>query len=69
MMEDPYDVHTWSRLYREERLTEARTMQLERKLSRAHKTRPRGRYLLVLSEALSLFGALRQPKAGRERSW
>ena len=31
-MDNPYDVHSWSRLYREERLDEARTSGLKRRL-------------------------------------
>jgi hypothetical protein len=32
MMQNPHDVYNWSRLYREERLDQARTIRLERRL-------------------------------------
>jgi len=69
-MNSPYDVHSWSTQYRQERLAEARTRHLERRLREDRKAcRERGRPGLVLAEALALLGAAVQPGAGRARTW
>jgi hypothetical protein len=55
MMNSPYDLHSWSTQYREERLAEARTAQLERRLRENHKARSeRSPVSLALANVLSL---------------
>ena len=54
-MNNPYDIHSWSKQYREEALHEVRTRQLERRLRETHKARSdRGRVSLALANVLSL---------------
>jgi hypothetical protein len=54
-MNNPYELHSWSTLYREERLTEARMTQLERRLQENHKARSVGGSVsLALVNVLSL---------------
>ncbi len=43
MMHNPYDVHTWSKLYREERLAEASRRHLDEQASANKEPRESGR--------------------------
>ena len=55
MMNSPYDLHSWSKQYRQEALHEVRTRQLEGRLRENHKARSvRGRVTLALANVLSL---------------
>ena len=58
-MNNTYDAHSWSRLYREERLAEARVRQLEVRLQENREARSgRGPMVLALRSVLSvLLGA------------
>jgi hypothetical protein len=54
-MNNYYDLHSWSKQYRQERLREARTTQLERRLWENNKARSvRGSVSLALANVLSL---------------
>jgi hypothetical protein len=54
-MNNPYDVHSWSTQYREDRLCEARTRRLERRLREDRKSRSgQGPVGLTLANLLSL---------------
>jgi hypothetical protein len=54
-MNNCYDLHSWSTQYREERLAEARTTQLERRLREDRKARSvRGSVSVALPNVLSL---------------
>jgi hypothetical protein len=57
-MNNPYDVHAWSTQYRQERLSEARTRHLERRLREGGKARSgRGSVGLAVTSLLSLVRA------------
>jgi hypothetical protein len=60
MMNNHYDLHSWSMQYREERLAEARMTHLEERLRENKKARSeRGPVSLALANVLSLVrGAL-----------
>ena len=54
-MNYPYDVHSWSKLYRQERLAEARMAQLEGRLRKGRKAHSiRDSVSLALANVLSL---------------
>jgi hypothetical protein len=54
-MNNPYDVHSWSIQYRQERLSEARAIRLEGRLCEERKARSgRGSVGLALANVLSL---------------
>jgi hypothetical protein len=54
-MNNPYDLHSWSKQYRQEALHEVRMTQLEGRLQENHKARSeRGRVSLALANVLSL---------------
>ena len=54
-MNSPYDIHSWSKQYRHERLRDAQTTHLEGRLRKDRKTRSeRGSVSLALANVLSL---------------
>jgi len=54
-MNNPYDVHSWSTQYREERMRDARTTRLENRLREDRKARfGRGSVSVALANVLSL---------------
>jgi hypothetical protein len=54
-MNNPYDLHSWSKQYRQEALHEVRTTHLEGRLRENHKARSeRGPVSLALANVLSL---------------
>jgi hypothetical protein len=54
-MNSPYDLHSWSKQYRQEVLHEVRTRQLEGRLRETHNARSeRGSVSLALANVLSL---------------
>jgi hypothetical protein len=54
-MNNPYELHSWSTQYRQERLRNAQRSQLEGRLRKDRKTRSeRGPVSLALASALSL---------------
>jgi hypothetical protein len=54
-MNNLYDLHSWSKQYRQEALHEVRTRQLEGRLRETHKARSvRGPVSLALANVLSL---------------
>jgi len=55
MMNNPYDLHSWSRQYRQERLRDAQTTHLEGWLRKDRKTRSeRGSVSLASANVLTL---------------
>jgi hypothetical protein len=69
-MNNPYEIHSWDKQYRVERLAEARMTHLEGRLREDRKAcRARGRPGLVLAKTLTLLGAAVQPGAGRAKTW
>jgi hypothetical protein len=55
MMNNPYDLHSWSTQYRQERVAEAQMTHLEGRLRKNHKARSeRGSVSLALASALTL---------------
>jgi hypothetical protein len=55
MMHNPYDVHSFSKQYRNEALEEARSRQLERQLRENRRPRSeRGTVVFALSHVLAL---------------
>jgi hypothetical protein len=54
-MNNPYDVHSWSKQYCQERLQEARSTRLEERLRENRKARSgRGSVSLALAHVLAL---------------
>jgi hypothetical protein len=54
-MNNPYDVHSWSKQYREETLRQAQVTQLEGQLRKNRKAPSRrGSVILALADVLSL---------------
>jgi hypothetical protein len=54
-MNNPYELHSWSQEYRQERLRDAQRLQLEGRLRKDHKLRSvRGSASLALANVLSL---------------
>ena len=54
-MNNPYDIHSWSTHYRQERLHDAQTTHLAERLRKARKARSeRGAMSLALASVLSL---------------
>ena len=55
MMNNPYDLHSWSQQYRQERLRDAQTTHLEGRLWKDRKMRSeRGSVSLAFTSALTL---------------
>jgi hypothetical protein len=54
MMDNPYDLHSWSKLYREEALQGARTRQLVEQAKAGRVPRESGRFGLVWRKPLAL---------------
>jgi hypothetical protein len=54
-MNNPYDLHSWSTQYRQERMRDAQTTHLEGRLRKDRKTRSeRGSVSLALASVLTL---------------
>lgn len=69
-MDNPYDVYTRSKQYREDRLAEARTRHLKGRARENRKARSAWSHLgQGLAGALTLLGAAEHPGAGRAKPW
>jgi len=53
-MNNPYDVHSWSKLYREERLAEASRRDLLERARKSRDPRKSGQWRLTLRNSLAL---------------
>jgi hypothetical protein len=69
-MNNPYDLHSWSKQYRQETLRAARATHLEGRLRKERKARcERGRLGLILAGMLAFLEVAGQAGPGKAKTW